>query len=80
MRRRKRRQIIIRRKKSFEKMLTPLYLQHDLEDAANRPTSDSANEEEKQGQSIAQSVYSENRRKAGQVSPSPPSPMELDGI
>ena len=40
--------------------------QHDLEDAANRPTSDSANEEEKPGQSIAQSVYSENRRKAGQ--------------
>ena len=46
--------------------LLPL-LQHDLEDAANRPTSDSANEEEKPGQSIAQSVYSENRRKAGQV-------------
>lgn len=40
--------------------------QHDLEDAANRPTSDSATEEEKPGQSIAQSVYSENRRKAGQ--------------
>ena len=42
-------------------------LQHDLEDAANRPTSDSANEDEKPGQSIAQSVYSENRKKAGQV-------------
>ena len=42
-------------------------MQHDLEDAANRPTSDSANEDEKPGQSIAQSVYSENRKKAGQV-------------
>ena len=65
-------------RKSVE-FLLPLYLQHDLEDAANRPTSDSANEEEKQGQSIAQSVYSENRRKAGQVS-SPPSLMQLDGF
>ena len=40
--------------------------QADLEDAANRPTSDSATEEEKPAnQSIAQLVYSENRRKAG---------------
>jgi len=40
--------------------------QHDLEDAANRPTSDSANDESGVNQSIAQNVYSENRRKAGQ--------------
>lgn len=40
--------------------------QHDLEDAANRPTSDSASEEACVNQSIAQNVYSENRRKAGQ--------------
>jgi len=40
--------------------------QHDLEDAANRPTSDSASEEAAVNQSIAQNVYSENRRKAGQ--------------
>jgi len=39
--------------------------QQDLEDAANRPTSDSATEDEKPAnQSIAQVVYSENRRKA----------------
>ena len=51
---------------SFGHLIDYLLFQHDLEDAANRPTSDSASEEAAVNQSIAQNVYSENRRKAGQ--------------
>lgn len=40
--------------------------QEELEDAAKKPSTDSGNDEEKPNQSIAQNVYSENRRKASQ--------------
>lgn len=49
----------------FYNVLTFL-VQHDLEDAANRPTSDSASDEATPNMSIAQNVYSDNRRKANQ--------------
>ncbi len=38
-----------------------MLLQEELEDAANKPSTDSASEDEKPNQSIAQNVYSENR-------------------
>ena len=39
-------------------------MQHELEDAANKPSTDSSSEESAPNQSLAQMVYSENRRKA----------------
>lgn len=38
--------------------------QHELEDAANKPSTDSSSEENTPNQSLAQMVYSDNRRKA----------------
>jgi len=38
--------------------------QHELEDAANKPSTDCNNEETQPNQSLAQMVYSDNRRKA----------------
>lgn len=36
-------------------------MQHELEDAANKPSTDSSSEESAPNQSLAQMVYSENR-------------------
>ena len=46
--------------------MTIIIVQHELEDAANKPSTDSSSEENAPPQSLAQMVYSENRRKAEQ--------------
>ena len=38
-----------------------LFFQHELEDAANKPSTDSSSEENTPNQSLAQMVYSDNR-------------------
>ena len=38
-----------------------MFFQHELEDAANKPSTDSSSEENTPNQSLAQMVYSDNR-------------------